>query len=89
MWLLCDHPLEEALKVRPLPGFGDLCPDLPGADFKGREQIQRAMPLISALQPAAYGGAVGFDVTGRSPDFLHARFFIHAQHHRVQRRVQV
>src|SRR5258706_14565360 len=77
----------KAAKVLPLFGFRKLRFNLAGADFESGKQIQRPMTLVSALQPPHYFTAVGLHITRGPLDSLYARFFVHAQHDGVHRRV--
>jgi hypothetical protein len=87
--LIRQHAIQETTKILPLLIFGELRLNLTGVDGKGGEQIQRPVTLICALQPAHYFTAVGLHITGGPFDRLDGRFFIYAQYHGVQRRVQI
>src|ERR1700730_6286468 len=87
--LISQHVIQEATKVLPLLVLGELGVNLAGVDFKGGEQIQRSVTLVSTLQRAHYFTAVGLHITGGPFDRLDARFLIHAQYHGVERRVQI
>lgn len=68
--LISQHAIQEAAKVLPLLGFGELRVNLASINFEGGEQIQRPMTLVSALQGAHYFAAVGLHITGCSFDRL-------------------
>ena len=66
-----------------------LAADDPGGDFQGGEEVDRAMPLVGALEPLNDLAAAGLNIAGRPFQGLDRRLFVDAEHQRMLRRVQV
>ena len=63
--------------------------DDPGGDFQGGEEVDRAMPLVGALEPLNDLTAAGLNIAGRPFQGLDRRLFVDTEHQRILRGVQV
>jgi len=64
----------EGLEVDALLGLCGLAADDPGGDFQGGEEVDRAMPLVGALEPLNDLAAAGLNIAGRPFQGLDRRF---------------
>src|SRR6201984_859208 len=87
--LVCNDLGDEGLEVDALFGLCGLAADDPGGDFQGGEEVDRAMPLVGALEALNDLTATGLNIAGRPLQGLDRRLFVNAEHQRMLRGVQV
>jgi hypothetical protein len=61
----------------------------PVGDFQGGKEVNRAVPLVSALEALDDLTAAGLNIAGRPLQGLDRRLFVDAEHQRVLRGVEV
>src|SRR6202035_3161829 len=70
-------------------GLCGLASDAPGGDFQSGEEVDRAMPLVGALETLNDLTTAGLNIAGRPFQGLDRRLFVDAEHQRVLRWFQV